>query len=246
MVPTTMQSETPLDANGQGQARTEQSGIIARIDKLMASTPDMPDHLSASSTPLQHNHFSAPSTPVPTQYNINMQPSHQPLQPHYYSHYPSNYASQPPHVYGHHAPPIPSTPIVPSTHVNHPSITPASVPQDQVESAQPARGKTKNARTQKAGNMQDAEGPPMPKKKAGGRPAGTQNWIDDDLAALTDIVGAVIPIGMKGWKTVEARYSEYATKNDRKVRDWDSIQRKCQKVSLLLYTKKCTYREAGS
>jgi hypothetical protein len=204
-----MWAETPLGPVGPGEPHTQQD-FITRIDNLLASTPDIP------------NGVSAPSTPS-AQYNTNIpQAYHQPVQPHYYAQYPPGYPPQPTQPFAQSSP-ITSMPITPTANAN----TNVNANADVTVST----NNSKRGRGQKAGDV--------PKKKsAGGRPAGTQNWTTEDVNALVKIVKSVYPIGMNGWKTVSARYTKYAVRNDRKARDYDAVRDKWKKVSLTPHKEK--------
>lgn len=63
-----------------------------------------------------------------------------------------------------------------------------------------------------------------------GRKAGSQNYSDEDLNKLLDIIEEVEPIGSNHWAEVQERYNDYAVDKFRAIRDQDALRNKYDKM----------------
>ncbi|PPQ95870.1 hypothetical protein CVT26_015609 [Gymnopilus dilepis] len=72
-----------------------------------------------------------------------------------------------------------------------------------------------------------------PAKRAnhGGRRPGAGNYSDPDVQKLLDLVEKELPIGQRGWKAVHKRYTKYAEKHKRHVRDCKALENKFKQLA---------------
>ncbi|KAJ7503866.1 hypothetical protein B0H11DRAFT_565212 [Mycena galericulata] len=65
---------------------------------------------------------------------------------------------------------------------------------------------------------------PGPRKR--GRPAGSANYGADGTKKLLDLVEQLLPVGQKGWKSVEQAYNKWAVPNGKSKRSQSSLENK--------------------
>ena len=110
-----------------------------------------------------------------------------------------------------------------------PSIPPP--PSEEAKPSVPAKRGPGRPRKQPAGGVMSGQGVTARRPTRKGRTPGSQNWIAQDLIALTHFVEADVPLGMNVWKRIEGQYNkEYAIPNDRQERSWDNMRDKWYKV----------------
>ena len=68
------------------------------------------------------------------------------------------------------------------------------------------------------------------KKPRGGRTLGVANYASDDVDALFDILEVWLPIGAKGWASVEEEFASWAELNGRPPRSAKSLETKFKQV----------------
>ncbi|CDO71082.1 hypothetical protein BN946_scf184844.g86 [Trametes cinnabarina] len=73
--------------------------------------------------------------------------------------------------------------------------------------------------------------------KQGGRPRGSSNYTDGDLAALLRYVGLILPIGQHAWQKVAMKYNKWALKNSRPKREVKPLKAKYDNIVRLASEK---------
>lgn len=76
-----------------------------------------------------------------------------------------------------------------------------------------------------------------PVVKRGGREVGAKRYDDEDLKMFFDILGVVLPGNSVGWETVTSKFNEFAQRNDKPLRDAQSLK--------AMWRKLCTGSPAG-
>ena len=77
-------------------------------------------------------------------------------------------------------------------------------------------------------NLSDASEPPA--KQHGGRRLGAGNYGELELNQLLSLVESVLPFGQTGWQRVHTRYTAWAIKNNKPVRDVKALENKFKMV----------------
>ncbi len=98
------------------------------------------------------------------------------------------------------------------------------------------KGKRKREDFSDVDNASDISEPPIKQNTHGGRRLGAGNYGDPELKELLRLVESVLPFGQNGWKQVHARYTTWANKNKKPLRDAKSLETKFKTVRYDLLT----------
>ncbi|KAF8129104.1 hypothetical protein K438DRAFT_2000003 [Mycena galopus ATCC 62051] len=85
------------------------------------------------------------------------------------------------------------------------------------------RADPKGKKRQRASSGSDNDSEPVAKR---GRPHRSANYGKDNVRKMFDLVTELLPVGQKGWKEVERRYSKWAKQNGRAERPPKALENK--------------------
>ena len=94
------------------------------------------------------------------------------------------------------------------------------------------KGKRKRDDLSDADDLSDMEEPPTKQNTHGGRRPGAGNYGEPELKELLRLVESVLPFGQTGWQQVHSRYTTWATKNNKPLRDAKALENKFKTVYL--------------